>query len=122
MGYRRQPWTEKLCELVAKGPVSVDEAVAEMAALVPPGRAYRDTERVLNWIREKHDYKTMRLPVDEEATKDQRIKGGQKRIVRSALWTQKKHGRVEEYKEKGVRMLRKGPNGWPEPEAPTEAG
>jgi hypothetical protein len=118
MGYRRQPWTERLRVLVEAGPISVNEAVSQMADLVPPGRAYRDSERVVQWVRDKNGYKSMRITSDEEAVKDLRIRGGQKRIVRSALWTQKKHGRVEEYTLKGVRMLRKGPNAWPaRPEA-----
>lgn len=117
-----QPWTERLRELVEKGPVSVDKAVSEMAALVPPGRALRDTDRVVEWVRTHNKYKTERVPKDPEQTKDIRIKGGQKRIVRSALWTQKKHGRVEEYEEKGVRMLRKGPNAWPSSETATGEG
>ena len=119
MANKTTPWTERLRELVEAGPVSRDEAVAEMAGLVPPGRAYRDTERVLDWVRDKHEYKSKRVPTDKEQTKSIRIKGGQKRIARSALWTQIHHGRIEEYTVKGIRMLRKGPNSWgAEPEAP----
>jgi hypothetical protein len=116
-----QPWTERLRELVAHGPVPRDEAVAEMAALVPPGRAYRDTERVLEWVRTKHNHKTVRESADDEATKDRRIKGGQKRIVRSALWTQIHHGQIEEFEQDGVTMLRQGPKSRPAPEVAPDA-
>lgn len=117
---RATPWTVRLNKMLDKGPISRDEAVAEMASLVPPGRAYRDTERVLKWVREKHHYKSKRATPDKEQTKDVRIKGGQKRIVRSALWTQIKLGHIEAYEENGIQMLRKAAKVVP-PEAPPEA-
>lgn len=118
MGLPIQPWTERLRALVEEGPVPFDKAMAEMSALVPPGRAYRDAERVVEWVRTKHQYKSQRETLSDEDRKGQRVRAGQRRIARSAIWTQCHHGRVEEYAEGDVRMLRKGTKGWPVEAAP----
>ena len=116
------PWTERLWELVSDGPVPYYRAVAEMTRLVHPGRAFRDGERTYEWSRNKHLRETRKSSkrigpkadrLDDEDRKDLRIRQGADRIVKSAIWTQKKRGHIEIYEENGEKMIRKGGREWP---------
>lgn len=112
------PWTERLRELVSKGPVSVSQAMAEMKVLVPPGRAYRDGERQKDWHVSEADAKfpdrrRIRSEIrNAEAVKDERIRRGAHRLAYQSIWQQKRAGHVELYDKDGERMVRLGPKPW----------
>ena len=112
------PWTDRLRGLVSDGPVSMAQAMAEMAALVPPGRAYRDGESQIEWQKKHATAKstTSRSRSNPEVTddeaKDARIRRGSRRLAYQAIWHQKRAGHVETYVDSGVRMLRLGPKAW----------
>lgn len=108
--------------MVSEGPVPYWRAVAEMSRLVHPGRAYRDAERQYLWSHEKNlerapksgkriGRKADRL--DEQDRKDQWVRQGAERMVKSAIWTQVKAGHIEIYlNEDGEKMIRKGARPW----------
>lgn len=122
------PWTALLWELVQVGPVPKSLAIARMAALVPPGRAYRKGVAQHEWslaaarLRSKsgrrvNDTKTRRR--GEEANKDLRIRQGGDVIAGQAVWTQTRNGHIEEFRdEEGITMLRPGPMPWAGPGRP----
>jgi hypothetical protein len=102
-------WTVRLWELVLDGPVPFTVAQSEMARLVPPGRAFRDHERYLEWGRRK-DGRTVQSKELSEDEKDARIRMGQMKMAYTAIWAQIRSGRVEQFEQDGIKMLRVGPN------------
>lgn len=91
--------------------------MAEMAVLVPPGRAYRDGKAQTEWSRknaQKHGRKTVELldAVDSEVVKNDRIKRGARRLAYQAIWHQKRSGHVEFYAEGDTKMVRLGSIPW----------
>ena len=107
---RVNPWTVRLHELVASGPVPFNKAVSEMMALVPPGQGYRKGVWMLDWSRRnaKGGGPQRQLPAEEE--KSVLIRTGRRAIATSAIWTQTKHNRVEVFEDDGERWLRVGTN------------
>lgn len=103
------PWTARLQELVQHGPVSYDRAIAEMAALVPPGRAYRDGKRQKDWGRRRHNVTKFKA-VSADYEKKAAISSGALRLARVAVWTQQRDGRVVIEGEGADRVIRPGPN------------
>ena len=115
------PWTDRLREMVLIGPVSVAEAMAEMSALVPPGRAYRDGESQVVWQQSHAASKSPKRRanvtpvapvVPSEEAKDARIRRGARRLAYQAIWHQQRSGHVEFYVESGIRMVRLGQKAW----------
>lgn len=104
------PWTARLWELVREGPQPYDHALVEMARLVPPGRAFRNTKRLHDWQKQRFDREDHeRSPHLSKPDKEALIRQGKIALARSAIWTQTRRGRVDEYYDDGVRMLREGP-------------
>ena len=102
------PWTAFIVERAARGPVTYAEMLVSAAALVPPGRAYRDaTSHVL--LKRESGGHVERHYVDQEHMKDVRIRLGQRSIAAKAIQVLSRRKRIEKYDLDGVAMLRKGP-------------
>lgn len=105
-----KPWTRHFFEALQSGePQTYAKVLVEAAAFVPPGRAYREAERHRESRRTKDGVTTPRVKAYNSATL---IREGSRSIVRASLRIAIRNGRITEYYEGGVRMLRLGPRPW----------
>jgi hypothetical protein len=91
--------------------------MAEMAALVPPGRAYRDGSRQADWHTAQLDEKSpdrrrTAKTNEKELVKDARIRRGARRLAYQSIWQQQRAGHVEMYDDDGTRMVKLGAKPW----------
>lgn len=108
MASKFQPWTEFIVTRVAEGPVSYTQLLTESAALVPPGRGFRQALSMLTRHR-GIDGDLGRNYSDPEHIKDKRIKYGQRNIASKAIRDLLARQRLEEFDVDGTLMVRKGP-------------
>ena len=101
------PWTTFILDRVASGPQDWNRLVSEAASLVPPGRAFREAERHLEYRRPEDEGRRW---IDEHAKKDQRIRWGQRGIITAALSGLASNGRIEITMSEGQKLVSVGSN------------
>lgn len=98
---------KRVLDLATPGPVTLNKAMAEGMALVPPGRAYRVGEYQRLWMVKntgtRPDIIRTRDPAEAEEV---RIRRGRRSIVRKGIWSAVKAGHIRLYKDdEGVEWL-----------------
>lgn len=96
--------SEKLFDLLKNGPMPYDVLVANVAAAVHPGKAFRSAYSKVEAMRERNGYEE-RIYSDPDAIKQQRIRYGQTTLASKTIADYIKRGRLTTFDEDGVTMV-----------------
>lgn len=96
------PWVSRIQDLIEDGPVEVNWLIAEVAGLVPPGRAWRARE----WLR-KYAAQQKGLEIRESDVTDEAIRSGQRTVVREAIGKLVYAKKARYLEHEGVKYLEK---------------
>lgn len=81
----------------------IEPLVAELIALIPPGKAIRKYEHALSRAREKNTTGVMKAPL----TDGEKVASGARAIVRDSINSQRSYGRIETKTEDGIEYYRR---------------
>lgn len=95
------PWTERLLTYLEQAPRPVEWLLGSTIGMVPPGRAWREREV----LREAH-YRKRGDPFVPDEPSDEKIRVGQRNIVRKSLGSLVRAGRIDIYIENGEEWAR----------------
>lgn len=88
------PWTRRIFELLADGPLPLEYVIAEVRNMVPPGRAYRQAEKKRKQQAARRVNKTDRKAWVRPPTEDETIRTGQRQIVMDSVTKLVRTGRL----------------------------
>lgn len=100
------PWTQRVLDLLRSGPQPYEYLIAEAGSLIPPGRAFRETERNR---KRNHEKRHSTPPNERKYAKDEEaiIRTGKRIIISNSILTWVREGRLVKFVgQEGQQMIR----------------
>lgn len=107
LGQRAEPHTQRIYDMLSRGPQPYQKVLAAAAALVPPGKAWRAAEK--NRLRQSRRNRGGDEPTKERVynkDEDKIIRSGQRQIAQHTLLQFIRFGRIDRFNHKGEDYIR----------------